>query len=170
VKRVDTALVVIAVVLAAVWYVLRVAPSSPEPAGGAVSPPPVVSAPARRPSGAGGDAARPAISRGAPSAESPADVTAAIEVVHKHKLGSCRGRLSVGAAGLRYEPTRPGHGFAVPLASVERLESDPRKKVLAVKLRGGRTYNFTDPGNRPEPLQAFQKAFAKPRPRVGATP
>jgi hypothetical protein len=166
-RRVDAALVGIAILLAAVWYFLRVAPSPPDPSAGLASPATL----ARRPSSAvasraprsGKDAGRStgAAIAGAPGAAPPAELAAVMDVVHKHKMGSCRGRLSASSAGLRYEPTRPGDGFDVPRASIERLEADSRKNVLAVKLRGGRTYNFTDANGRAETLQAFQRAFAQ---------
>ena len=152
-RRVDAALVAIAVVLGAVWYVLRVAPAAPEPSSGAARAVPAASATPDTPPGA--------------PVEAPVAV-ATLDVVHKHKLGSCRGRLSATAAGLRYESSRPGDGFDVPRAAVERLAADARKKLLVVKLRGGRTYNFTEAGGRTEPLQAFQKAFASTPPRAGA--
>jgi hypothetical protein len=98
-------------------------------------------------------------------------VMAAVDVVHKHGIGSCRGRLSATATGLRYEPSRPGDGFDVPRAAVERLAADARKKLLVVKLRGGRTYNFTEAQGRAEALLAFQKAFdARTPPRPAAVP
>jgi hypothetical protein len=173
-RRVDAALVVIAILLAAVWYVLRVRPASLEPSAGGAPPASLARVPASprasRPPGSGGDkraAAGSPIEAGV--GEAPG-IPAVIDVVHKHKLGSCRGRLSVTATGLRYEPTRPGDGFDVPRASVERLEADPKKKVLTVKLRGGRTYNFTDARGRAEALTAFQQAFEKTRSRAGAMP
>jgi hypothetical protein len=164
-RRVDAALVGIAVVLAVVWYVLRVAPPAPEPAqagtvtrsAGRPSPSPAGGPPSPSPGASEAPAARPV-------------AVAAVEVVHKHKLGSCRGRLSVTAASLRYEPTRPGDGFDVPRAAVDRVEADARKRALFVKLRGGRTYNFTDAQGRPEPLVSFQKAFAKSPARPALVP
>jgi hypothetical protein len=167
-RRVDAALVGIAVVLAVVWYLLRVAPSGPEVA-------PATEAARVVPSAAVSPGASPSASpssgaSGAPTATATPGVMAALEVVHKHKLGSCRGRLSATATSLRYEPTRPGDGFDVPRTTVERLIGDARKKILVVKLRGGRTYNFTDPAGGADPLLAFQKAFAKTPPRASAVP
>ena len=119
-RRVDAALVGIAVVLAVVWYVLRVAPGSPEPAA-APAPAFVRGAPGAPAM----PAASPSAGPGAPGMPAGGPIiVAAIEVVHKHKLGSCRGRLSATATSLRYEPTRPGDGFDVPRTAVERLEAD----------------------------------------------
>ena len=59
----------------------------------------------------------------------------------------------------------------VPRAAVERLAADARKRLLVVKLRGGRTYNFTDAQGRAEPVLAFEKAFhAKTPPRSATVP
>lgn len=160
-RRVDAVLVAIAVVLAGIWYVVRVAPvgpsAPPEPSAASPAPPAASASPAV------------AVSPGAAPLEAP-PVVATVDVVHKHALGSCRGRLSATTAGLRYEPSRPGDGFDVPRASVERLAADARKKLLVVKLRGGRTYNFTDGPGRAEPLLAFQKVFAAKTPRAVGHP
>ena len=98
----------------------------------------------------------------------PVRLAASLEVVHKHGIGSCRGRLSATAAGLRYAATKGDDGFDVPLASVERLEADDLKKQLTVKLRGGRTYNFTEPGGSADALVSFQQAVSKAQSRLSA--
>jgi hypothetical protein len=165
-RRVDAALVGIAVVLAAVWYVLRVAPSGPD-AAPATAAARVVASAAPSPAAAPG----PSPSAGAPGGPmAMPGIVSALEVVHKHKLGSCRGRLTATATSLRYEPAHPGDGFDAARTTVQRLEADVRKKILVLKLRSGRTYNFSDPGGRAEPLLAFQKAFAKTPPRAAAVP
>ena len=98
----------------------------------------------------------------------PVRLAASLEVVHKHGIGSCRGRLSATPAGLRYAATKGDDGFDVPLASVERFEADDLKKQLTVKLRGGRTYNFTEPGGSADALVSFQQAVAKAQSRQAA--
>jgi PEGA domain-containing protein len=98
----------------------------------------------------------------------PVRLAASLEVVHKHGIGSCRGRLSATPAGLRYAATKGDDGFDVPLASVERLEADYLKKQLTVKLRGGRTYNFTEPGGSADALVSFQQAVARAQSRQAA--
>jgi len=95
-------------------------------------------------------------------------LAAGLEVVHKHGLGSCRGRLSATPAGLRYAPAKGDDGFDVPLSSVERLDTDYPKKQLAVKLRGGRNYNFTEPEGKADALVSFQQAVAKAQSRLAA--
>jgi hypothetical protein len=95
-------------------------------------------------------------------------LAAALEVVHKHGIGSCRGRLSATPAGLRYAPEKGDDAFEVPLASVERLDADYLKKQLTVKLLGGRTYNFTEPEGKADALVSFQQAVAKAQSRLAA--
>jgi PEGA domain len=95
-------------------------------------------------------------------------LAAGVGVVHKHTIGSCRGRLSATPAGLRYVPDRGDDAFDVPLASVERLDADYLKKTLTIKLRGGRTYNFTEPSGKADALLAFQQAVAKAQSRLAA--
>jgi hypothetical protein len=85
-----------------------------------------------------------------------------IEVVHKHGVGSCRGRLVATLDGLRYEADKAGDSFEVPLASVEPLQVDYLKKNLRVKQRGGKTWNFT--AESADALLVFQKKVEKARP------
>ena len=95
-------------------------------------------------------------------------LAASLDVVHKHAIGSCRGRLSATPAGLRYAPATGDDGFDVPLSSVERLDADYLKKQLTVKLRGGRTYNFTEPGGKADALVSFQQSVARAQSRLAA--
>ena len=96
-------------------------------------------------------------------------LAAGVDVVHKHGIGSCRGRLSATPAGLRYAPAKGDDGFDVPLSSVELLDTDYLKKQLTVKLRGGRTYNFTEPAGHADALVSFQQAVAKAQSRLAAS-
>jgi hypothetical protein len=96
-------------------------------------------------------------------------LAAGVDVVHKHGIGSCRGRLSATPAGLRYAPAKGDDGFDVPLSSVEPLDTDYLKKQLTVKLRGGRTYNFTEPVGNVDALVSFQQAVAKAQSRLAAS-
>ncbi len=47
---------------------------------------------------------------------------AALDVVHKHRLGSCRGRLSATPQGLRYETSDKDDVFAAPLTAHRRAD------------------------------------------------
>ena len=96
-------------------------------------------------------------------------LAASLDVVHKHAIGSCRGRLSATPAGLRYAAAKGDDGFDVPLSSVERLDADYLKKQLTVKLRGGRTYNFTEAGGHADALVGFQQSVARAQSRLAAS-
>jgi hypothetical protein len=92
-----------------------------------------------------------------------------LDVTHRHGLGSCRGRLSANESSLRYEAEGSADSFDVPLASVERLEVDYLRKNLAVRLSGGRTYNFTVRSGGADPLLVFQQKVEKARQRLAVT-
>lgn len=87
-----------------------------------------------------------------------------VDVVHKHGVGSCRGRLVATSAGLRYEAEEAGHSFEAPLATLEPLQLDYLGRNLRVKRKGGKTWNFTSDGA--DALLAFQKAVEKARARL----
>ncbi|HUL77659.1 MAG TPA: PEGA domain-containing protein [Vicinamibacteria bacterium] len=89
-----------------------------------------------------------------------------IDVVHKHGMGSCRGRLVATPAGLRYETDRAGESFDAPLASLEPLQVDYLKKNLRVRQRGGRTWNFSS--DSADALLAFQQKVEKARERLSS--
>jgi hypothetical protein len=96
------------------------------------------------------------------------DVTldVSVDVVHKHAFGSCRGRLYATPAGLRYRASKPDDSFEAPLSAIEELQIDYPKKNLRVKLREGRTYNFTHPTGDVDALLAFAQAVDKARKRL----
>ena len=96
-------------------------------------------------------------------------LAASVDVVHKHAIGSCRGRLSATPAGLRYTTVKGDDGFDVPLTAVERLDADYLKKQLTVKLRGGRTYNFAEAGGHADALVGFQQSVARAQSRLAAS-
>ena len=87
-----------------------------------------------------------------------------LAVVHKHGMGSCRGTLRATNAGLRYDASDASDAFETPFGSLEPLQVDYLKKNLRVRLRGGRTYNFT--GESADRLLAFQKAVEAARRRL----
>jgi hypothetical protein len=87
-----------------------------------------------------------------------------IDVVHKHGVGSCRGRLFATTAGLRYAADKAGDSFDAPFSSLEPLEVDYLNRNLRVKQRGGKTWNFTADGA--DALLAFQKAVEGARKRM----
>jgi hypothetical protein len=87
-----------------------------------------------------------------------------VDVVHKHGVGSCRGRLLATTAGLRYEADKPGDSFEMSFPSLEPLQVDYLNRNLRVKQKGGKTWNFTAEGA--DALLAFQKAVESARKRM----
>jgi hypothetical protein len=87
-----------------------------------------------------------------------------VDVVHKHGVGSCRGRLVATTAGLRYEATKAGDSFQAPFTSLEPLQVDYLDRGLRVKQKGGRTWNFTS--DSADALLTFQKAVETARKRM----
>lgn len=89
-----------------------------------------------------------------------------VPVTHKHRIGSCTGRLIATPDGLRYETGNTDDGFAAPLTGLETFTVDFAAKTLKVKVKDGRTYDFTDQGGRAEPLYFFHQAVDKVRQRL----
>jgi hypothetical protein len=92
---------------------------------------------------------------------------ASVTVVHKHGVGSCRGTLSARPDGLRYAPTGGDHAFDAPLTSLAGFEVDYLQKNLRVKLKAGKTWNFTHPSGEADPLLVFHRDVEKARARLG---
>jgi len=91
---------------------------------------------------------------------------ASIPVVHKHAFGSCEGRLTASPSGLTYETTNKNDGFTVAFADLETFEVDYLDENLRVKIRRGKTYNFTDPGGNADNLFVFHRDVEKVRQRI----
>jgi hypothetical protein len=81
----------------------------------------------------------------------------AVPVVHKHRIGSCSGRLVATLAGLRYESSDRKDGFSVPFSGISEFRVDYLQKNLRVKLKSGRTYNFTEPSGNADALYVFHQ-------------
>jgi len=92
---------------------------------------------------------------------------AALAVVHKHRMGSCRGQLVATAEGIRYETTDKDDGFSVPLGDLETFQVDYQDKNLRIRLRKGRQFNFTDPDGNADRLFVFHRDVARARERLG---
>jgi hypothetical protein len=86
-----------------------------------------------------------------------------VDVVHKHGVGSCRGRLAASPAGLKYA-SGGEDSFEAPFASLEPLQVDYLRKNLRVKLKGGKTWNFT--ADSADALLVFQKAVEAARKKL----
>jgi hypothetical protein len=89
-----------------------------------------------------------------------------LEVVHRHRIGSCRGRLVATPQGLRYETPNREDGFTAPLVDLETFEVDYLEKNLSVKLPKGRQFNFTDPEDNADRLFVFHRDVDKARARL----
>ncbi|HET9358258.1 MAG TPA: PEGA domain-containing protein [Vicinamibacterales bacterium] len=92
---------------------------------------------------------------------------ATLAVVHKHRIGSCRGRLVADVDGLRYEAAEGDDSFSSPLAGLETFQVDYLEKNLRIALRKGRTYNFTDPDGNADRLFVFHRDVENARRRLG---
>jgi hypothetical protein len=99
-------------------------------------------------------------------------LNAGVDVVHKHGIGSCRGRLVATAQGLRYETTNKDDAFTVSLTALETFQVDYLEKNLKVTLSKGRQFNFTDPDGNADRLFVFHRDVEKARERLknGDTP
>ena len=87
-------------------------------------------------------------------------------VVHKHRFGSCDGRLVATPQGLRYETSNQNDGFTTPLLDLETFEVDYLDKNLRVRLSGGRQLNFTDPDGDADRLFVFHRDVENARERL----
>lgn len=90
-----------------------------------------------------------------------------VPVVHKHRMGSCEGRLVATLDGVRYE-TSDDDAFALPFAQIETFTIDYLDHTLTIKARGGRAYNFTDRTANADALFVFHREVQKARERLAA--
>lgn len=86
---------------------------------------------------------------------------ASTPVVHKHRFGSCSGKLVATPEAMRYATDDKGDAFSTPLTSLDEFVVDYLKKNLRIKLKGGRTYNFTDPEGNADRLFVFHRDVEK---------
>lgn len=91
---------------------------------------------------------------------------AAVDVVHKHRMGSCKGRLVATPRGLRYETTNKDDGFSAALLDLAAFQVDYLDKNLRLTLRGGKKYDFTDPEGNADRLFVFHRDVEKARERL----
>jgi hypothetical protein len=93
-------------------------------------------------------------------------LAAAIAVVHKHRLGSCKGQLVASPGGLRYDTIDKDDAFSVPLDNFETFEVDYLGKVLKMKVKKGKRYEFADPDANADRLFVFHRDVDKVRQRL----
>jgi hypothetical protein len=89
-----------------------------------------------------------------------------VDVVHKHGIGSCEGRLLADPQGLRYETSNKGDAFVMKFAEIETFEVDYMNKNLKLKKRGGKQFNFTTKASNADPLFVFHRNVDKVRKQV----
>ena len=89
----------------------------------------------------------------------------AVQVVHKHRMGSCEGRLIATLQGFRYE-TSHGDAFSAAFSDVEEFDVDYLKHNLHLKVRGGRDYNFTDERENADALFVFHRDIEQAQERL----
>ncbi len=90
-----------------------------------------------------------------------------IAVVHKHRIGSCKGELVATAQGLRYETADKDDAFTAALTDLESFQVEYLDKTLRVKLRRGKQFNFTDPEANADRLFVFHRDVDKARAQLG---
>jgi len=91
---------------------------------------------------------------------------ATLAVVHKHRMGSCRGQLTATPQGIRYDTTDKDDAFSVPLRNIETFEVEYLQKNLKLKLQKGKRYEFTDPDGNADRLFVFHRDVEKARDRL----
>jgi hypothetical protein len=91
-----------------------------------------------------------------------------VEVVHKHRVGSCQGQLVANLSGFTYKPKTGNDGFAFALDAVEAFEVDYLEKNLRLKQRGGRTWNFESPTGSADPLFVFHREVERARTKLAS--
>ena len=91
---------------------------------------------------------------------------AKVDVVHKHRFGSCQGRLIATPRGLRYETTNKDDGFSSALLDLGTFQVDYLEKNLRVTPRSGKRYDFTDPDGNADRLFVFHRDVEKARERL----
>ena len=84
-----------------------------------------------------------------------------VDVTHKHGVGSCTGTLSASPQGIKYVTSHANDAFEAPLADVAALDLDFLAKNLRLRLKSGKTYNFTETGGGADQLYAFHRDVNK---------
>ena len=88
-----------------------------------------------------------------------------IPVVHRHRFGNCAGELVASTSGITYQ-TADDDAFEVGLDDLEEFEVDYLEHNLRIKVRGGRTYNFTDEQENADALFVFHREVEEARERL----
>jgi hypothetical protein len=89
-----------------------------------------------------------------------------LDVVHKHRIGSCKGRLIATPQGIRYDSTDKDDAFRTGLLDLDTFEVDYLDKNLRIKPKQGKRYDFTDPDGNADHLFVFHRDVDKARGRL----
>ena len=90
-----------------------------------------------------------------------------LAVVHKHRFGDCAGELVANTSSLRYQ-TSDDDAFEVTLEAMEEFTIDYLEQNLRIKVRDGRTYNFTDDQDNADALLVFHRTVENARRRLAS--
>ena len=90
---------------------------------------------------------------------------AEVAVVHRHRFGDCEGRLTADTGGIAYR-TDDDDAFEVTFDRIEEFTVDYLEHNLRLKVRGGRTYNFTDHAANADALFTFHREVERARERL----
>jgi hypothetical protein len=90
-------------------------------------------------------------------------LNASIDVVHKHRFGSCKGTLTASPEGIRYETADRDDAFAAALLALDTFQVDYLNKNLRVQPRKGKRYDFTDPDGNADRLFVFHRDVERVR-------
>jgi hypothetical protein len=93
-----------------------------------------------------------------------------VDVVHKHAMGSCEGKLLADPQGVRYDTANKDDAFFMKFSEIESFEVDYLKKNLRLKKRGGKQFNFTTRAENADPLFVFHRNVDKVRQQVAGQP
>jgi hypothetical protein len=93
-------------------------------------------------------------------------LNASVDVVHKHRLGSCKGTLVATAQGVRYETSHQEDAFEAPLLALDTFQVDYLNKNLRIQPRKGKRYDFTDPDGNADRLFVFHRDVERARERL----
>jgi hypothetical protein len=88
-----------------------------------------------------------------------------VPVVHKHRFGECQGELVASTDGIHYR-TEDDDEFQVALDALDEFAVDYLEHTLRIKVRDGRTYNFTDEQENADALFVFHREVEKARERL----
>ena len=89
-----------------------------------------------------------------------------VAVVHPDRLGGCEGLLIATVDGIRYE-TDDDDRFVADLDALEEFSIDYLEHTLRLKVRGGRTYDFTDGEPNADKLFVFHREVDQAKGRRG---